>query len=877
MEDTDKSKHEELIDSSFVDEVPKILPVLPLRDTIIFPYMIFPVLVGREQSIKAANYALESSKFIFLAAQKKANVEEPAKEDIFVEGTIAKIIQILKLPNGLMKILVDGLIQGRIIQFTDKKEFFEAKVEAVLPIEEKQVEMNALLRQMTTLFKEYVKINRSIPSEAITAYDNIDEPDRKLFYVAANIAQSIEVKQKILQKFSLKEQLYEVIRILNSEIDILKVEKEIENKVQENIARTQRKFIIQEQIRILQDELGEEEDTSPEFTRMKALIKKAKLPKHAEEKANEELGKLKKTPPMSPESTVIRNYLEWLIDVPWSKTTKDNLDIKYVRQILDEDHFGLEKPKERIVEHMAVLNLVKSLKGQILCLVGPPGVGKTSLGKSIARAIGRNFVRISLGGVRDEAEIRGHRRTYIGSMPGKILQSMKKAGTVNPVILLDEIDKMSMDFRGDPSSALLEVLDPEQNHTFNDHYLDVDYDLSQVMFITTANVRYNIPLPLQDRMEIIELPGYLEHEKVEIAKRHIIPKQKKLHGLSDQKVEFEDDAVRSVINEYTREAGVRNLERELATICRKTTKEIVLNQSKNGTKKHNKKEYIINADKVHEYLGVQKFRRQKAGQAPVVGTVTGLAWTSVGGEILNVEASVMNGAERLLLTGQLGDVMKESAMAALSYIRSNAKTLGLNQDFYKGKEIHIHLPEGAIPKDGPSAGITMTMAMYSAFSGNPARSDVAMTGEVTLRGNILPIGGLNEKLLAAQRSGIKTVLIPKENEKDLLEILPEVKEGLTIVSVEKITDAIPYVFDVKTKKASRKVTAKKTAAKKSSAAKVPAAKVPAAKLSAVKASKPKASAAKASARQNAQAKKPAAKKTAAVPAAKKSKSGSRKR
>lgn len=784
--------------STLLNDMPKILPVLPLRDTIIFPYMIFPVLVGREQSIKAANFALENSKYIFLAVQKKANVEEPARDDIFREGTIAKIIQILKLPNGLLKILVDGLIQGKITDFTDNSEFFEAEVEIVLPEEENKVELNALLRQMTSLFKEYVKINRTIPSEALSAYENIDEPDRKLFYVAANIVQSIDVKQSILQKFSLKDQLYEIIRLLNSEIDILKVEKEIENKVQENIAKTQRKFIIQEQIRILQDELGEDEEISPEFNRIKSLIKKARLPKHAADKANEELQKLRKTPPMSPESTVIRSYLEWLVDVPWYKSTKDNLDIKYARQILDEDHFGLDKPKDRIVEHMAVLNLVKQMKGQILCLVGPPGVGKTSLGKSIARAIGRNFVRISLGGVRDEAEIRGHRRTYIGSMPGKIIQSMKKAGTVNPVILLDEIDKMSMDFRGDPSAAMLEVLDPEQNHTFNDHYLDIDYDLSQVMFITTANVKYNIPLPLQDRMEIIELPGYLEHEKMEIAKRHILPKQMRLHGLEDKNVKFSDEAIRRVIADYTREAGVRNLERELATLCRKTAREIVTAQAVNGTRgKKAKKSYSIDEEKVTRYLGVARFRRQKANEAPVVGTITGLAWTSVGGEILQVEATVMNGTEKLILTGQLGDVMKESAMAALSYIRSNAGKLGLKPDFYKGREVHIHLPEGAIPKDGPSAGITMTMAMYSAFSGKAAKSNVAMTGEVTLRGKVLPIGGLNEKLLAAQRSGIKTVLIPVENEKDLTEIQSEVKEGLEIIPVSSITEAMPYVFEMK--------------------------------------------------------------------------------
>lgn len=783
------------IDESVIDDIPEIIPVLPLRDNVIFPYMIFPVLVGREQSIRAANYALENSKFIFLSAQKKSSVEEPTEDDIYQEGTVAKIVQILRLPNGLMKILVDGLIQGKISEFTNDNDFFEAKVESILPPKEDARELNALIRKMTTLFKEYSKVNKNIPTEAVNAYENISEPDRKLFYVAANINQSIEVKQQILQKFTLKEQLYEIIRILNSEIDILNVEKEIESKVQENIAKTQRKFIIQEQIRILQEELGEDEDPSNEFSKIRDKIKKAQMPKKIEDKALEELTKLKKTSPSSPESTVIRNYLDWLAEIPWKKKTKDNLKIDNVRNILDEDHYGLEKPKDRILEHIAVLNLVKSMKGQILCFVGPPGVGKTSLGKSIARALGRKFDRISLGGIRDEAEIRGHRRTYIGSMPGKIIQSIKKAGTVNPVILLDEVDKMSMDFRGDPSSAMLEVLDPEQNHTFMDHYLDTEYDLSNVLFITTANVRYNIPLPLQDRMEIIELPGYLEFEKTEIAKRHIIPKQMTSHGLEKFNVEFQEEAIRKIITQYTREAGVRNLEREINSILRKTAKDLI---SKNGTNGKNKKtsdsKYIIDEKKIEEFLKVPRFKYKKAKSKGEVGSVTGLAWTSVGGDLLNVEATVMNGAQKLTLTGQIGNVMKESASAALSYLRSNAKEFGLNPNFQKNKEIHLHLPEGAIPKDGPSAGITLTMSMYSAFKCKAPRANVAMTGEITLRGKVLPVGGLNEKLLAAQRGGIKTVLIPKENEKDLVEIKDDVKKGLKIVPVESIKQAMPYVF-----------------------------------------------------------------------------------
>ena len=801
-------------EGSIVDNIPDTLPVLPLRDIVIFPYMIFPVLVGREQSIRAANYATENTKYIFLSTQKKSNIEDPSTDDIYRDGTIAKIVQILKLPNGLIKIIVDGLIQAKIVVFTNRKEFFEGKIEIVLPELVRDHEMNAMERQMSQLFKQYIKISRNIPAETLSAFENIVEPDRKLFYVAANVNQLIDVKQTILQKYTLKDQFYEVIKILNSEIDILKIEKEIDNKVQENIAKTQRKFIIQEQIKILQEELGEDEDGSPEFSKMRQQIKKAKMTKEAENKALDELAKLKKTPPMSPESTVIRNYLDWLLEVPWSTKTKDNLGIKHVQKILDEDHFGLEKPKERIIEHIAVLNLVKQIRGQILCFVGPPGVGKTSLGKSIARALGRKFIRISLGGVRDEAEIRGHRRTYIGSMPGKIIQSMKKAGTINPVILLDEIDKMSVDFRGDPSAAMLEVLDPEQNHTFNDHYLEVDYDLKQVMFITTANVRYNIPLPLQDRMEIIELPGYLEYDKIEIAKAHLIPKQLKAHGLSDKKIEFQDAAIRKLIREYTREAGVRNLERELASICRKIARDIVLKDSSNGKKK-TKKKYIIDEEIVEKYLKNPKFRESHHEKAQRIGSVTGLAWTSVGGDLLNVEVTIMTGTGKLSLTGQIGNVMKESAQAALSYLRSSAKRLGLNTDFFKGKEIHIHVPEGAIPKDGPSAGITMAMAMYSAISGRPASNNVAMTGEITLTGSILPIGGLNEKLLAAKRNDIKTVLIPKKNEIDLNEIPDKVKDGIKIITVEKVDDAIPYIFaSLKAQKNNAKIKKKTSKSKR---------------------------------------------------------------
>lgn len=774
------------------DAVPKLLPVLPLRDVVVFPYMIFPVLVGRESSLRAVNEALERDKFIFLAAQKNSITEEPGREDIFAEGTVAKIIQILKLPNGLMKILVDGIMQASVKHFLDNQKFLEAEIEVHIEQIAVDSELDALLRHTSSLFAEYVHLNRNVPSEVLVAFENTRDPRRKLFYIASNILQSVEVKQKVLQLTTAREQLHELIRILNSENDILKIEKEIDTKVHDSIAKSQRKYFIQEQMRILQDELGDEE-SSPELIKLRDEIKKAKMPPAVEEKAMEEFNKLKKTPSLSPESSVIRGYIDWMVSVPWSKRTKDNLSVEHVRQILDEDHFGLEKPKERILEHIAVLNLVKEMKGQILCFVGPPGVGKTSLAKSIARALGRNFVRISLGGVRDEAEIRGHRRTYIGALPGKIIQSMKRAGVINPLILLDEVDKMSMDFRGDPSSAMLEVLDPEQNVAFNDHYLDVDYDLSHVMFITTANVRFSIPLPLQDRMEIIELPGYLQHDKREIARRHIIPKQLEEHGLAGKNIEITDAAIDKIILEYTRESGVRNLEREIASVCRKVAKEIVIGKQMNGKQKA-KAHLLVGPEKVEEYLGVPRFRNRQRAQKNRVGSVTGLAWTSVGGEMLNIDVTVMKGQEKLTLTGQLGDVMKESAHAALSYLRSNAKKLGLNATFFKGKEIHIHLPEGAIPKDGPSAGISMAMAMYSAISGKPARSDVAMTGEITLRGEVLGIGGLNEKLLAAQRSGIKEVLIPRENVKDLPEIPARVKEGLKITSVENVEEALGYVF-----------------------------------------------------------------------------------
>ncbi|MCK6612619.1 MAG: endopeptidase La [Ignavibacteriaceae bacterium] len=790
-------------------EIPRVMPVLPLRDMVIFPFMIYPVLVGREQSITAANHAMEAGKILFLTTQIRSSVENPTKEDLYLEGTIARIQQMVRLPNGLMKVLVDGLVQGKIVSFTERKEFFEATVDFLLPGVTNTNEIDALVRQSTTLFKEYLKLSKTGNQDLAASIDLIDDPQKKLFFIAANITQSIENKQRLLSIYSLREQYFELIKMLNTEIDILKIEIEIDGKVQENIAKTQRKFIISEQIKILQDELGEDEDSSPEVMKLREAIKEAGMPQVAFDKATEELNKLKKIPPLSPEYTVIRNYLDVLISLPWSKKSEDRLDIHNVMKVLNEDHYGLDKPKERIAEHIAVLNMVKKMRGQILCLVGPPGVGKTSLGRSIARALGREFVRISLGGVRDEAEIRGHRRTYIGSMPGKIIMAMKRAGTVNPVILLDEIDKLTSDFRGDPASAMLEVLDPEQNHTFQDHYLEVDYDLSNVMFITTANVRYTIPLPLQDRMEIIELSSYLEMDKLEIAKRHIIPKQVENHGLVDYHVSFKDDAILSVINNYTREAGVRNLEREIASVLRKTAKNILEKNGGKEKKSRKPKQFVIDSKKVAEFLGIPKYKQQKHATASKVGSVTGLAWTSVGGDILSVDVSIMPGAEKLTLTGQLGEVMRESAHAALSYIRSNAALFGIEDEYFKGKEIHIHLPAGAIPKDGPSAGITLTIAMLSAITGKPVAGDIAMTGEITLRGEVFPIGGLNEKLLAARKNGIKKVLIPKENQIDLQEIPKPILEGLIITPVSTIPQAVSETLSEITMNLKKKPAGKK--------------------------------------------------------------------
>jgi ATP-dependent Lon protease len=830
------SKKEDLLSAFETEEktlsnIPKKLSVLPLKDVVIFPYMIFPVLIGRNSSLKSVAEAMERDKYMFVTAQKDPYVEEPKFEDLYDYGTIVRILQVLRLPNNLLKVLVEGMAQGKIKRRYSKKEYLEAEIERLnFQEDDSDNEFDALSQKAGLLFTEYVKREPGIPHDMIIAYDGIIDNVQKLYFGAANVRSKIENKQKILNKFTLKEQYFEFITILSSEIELQRLEEEISKKVNEAIQKSQRKYFIQEQIRALQHEMGDDEDALPELTLIREMIQKANLPEQAKAKANEEFERLRKTPTLSPEFSVNRNYIEWLTQLPWVQTTEDIFDIKHVKQILDDDHFDLEKPKERILEFIAVLNIAGKLKRQILCFVGPPGVGKTSLGKSIARAMGRKFIRFSLGGVRDEAEIRGHRRTYIGALPGKIIQSMKKAGTINPVILLDEIDKMSMDFRGDPSSALLEVLDPEQNFAFNDHYLEVDYDLSNVLFITTANVRYDIPLPLLDRMEIIELNSYIDPEKLQIAKKHIVPKLKEEYGLNNLQIDFTDEAILKMIREYTRESGVRNLEREIASIFRKLSKEIVEDyftklSEKNieikglETGKNNdeiidekfklqllcnspefnnqlaKRIFKIDEERIEHYLKSPRFKDKKEKLEDKVGVVTGLAWTSVGGDTLPIEVTIMPGTEKLTLTGKLGDVMKESAMAAFSFLRSNYETLKLKENFAKNKEIHIHVPEGAIQKDGPSAGITMGIALLSAASGKAVKGDVAMTGEITLRGNILPIGGLKEKLLAAKRYGIKTVIIPDENLRDLVDISDDVKSGLEIRPVKHFFEALPIVFN----------------------------------------------------------------------------------
>ena len=758
-------------------------PVLPLRDIVVFPHMIVPLFVGREKSIKALEEVMRSDTFILLATQKNASDDDPATDSIFEIGTLATVLQLLKLPDGTVKVLVEGVQRAKALRYTDRSEYFEADAVVLDDALGERVEAEALARSVVTEFEGYVKLNKKVSPEVVGVVQQIEDYAKLADTVASHLAVKIPDKQTILETTSVPERLEKVLGLMESEISVLQVEKRIRTRVKRQMEKTQREYYLNEQMKAIQKELGDEEGKD-ELAELEDKIKKTKLSKEAREKATHELKKLRQMSPMSAEATVVRNYLDWLLSIPWNKKTKVKKDLKLAQEVLDSDHYGLDKVKERIVEYLAVQQRTNKLTGPILCLVGPPGVGKTSLGKSIAKATGREFVRVSLGGVRDEAEIRGHRRTYIGSMPGKIIQSMRKAKSSNPLFLLDEIDKMGADFRGDPSSALLEVLDPEQNHTFNDHYLEVDYDLSSVMFVTTANT-LNIPPPLMDRMEIIRIAGYTEPEKVEIARKHLIPHAISKHGLNSKEWAIDDEALQTVIRRYTREAGVRNLERELSTLIRKAVKDLVITK---------KKSVKVTDKDLGDYLGVPKYRYGEVEEMDQIGVVTGLAWTDVGGELLTIEAAMMPGKGKMTVTGNLRDVMKESISAAASYVRSRAIAFGIQPPLFDRRDIHVHVPEGATPKDGPSAGVAMVTAIVSVMSGISVRRDVAMTGEITLRGRVLPIGGLKEKLLAALRGGIKTVLIPEENAKDLVEIPDSVKSGLEIIPVSRMDEVLTHAL-----------------------------------------------------------------------------------
>ena len=762
----------------------KIYPILPLRDIVVFPYMIVPLFVGREKSVKALEQVMNSEKKILLVAQKDASLDEPGAEDLYLMGTLANVLQLLKLPDGTVKVLVEGVQRIKINEFLATEEFFEAKTDEVSLVREDGDELEALSRSVIDKFAQYVKLNKKIPTEVSDTVKEIEDENKLSDVVASHLSLKISDKQQLLENESVTSRLEKIYTVMEGEIGVMQVEKKIRRRVKGQMEKTQKEYYLNEQLKAIQNELGEAEDGKDEISELEAKIKKTKLSKEGKEKANSELKKLRSMSPMSAEAAVVRNYLEWLLSIPWSKKRAVRNDISAAEKILNEDHYGLGKVKERILEFLAVQTRTKKNKGPILCLVGPPGVGKTSLGKSIARATGREYVRFSVGGVRDEAEIRGHRRTYIGSMPGKVIQSMKKAGSSNPMFLLDEIDKMGSDFRGDPSSALLEVLDPEQNNTFNDHYLEIDYDLSDVMFITTANT-LNMPGPLLDRMEIIRLSGYTEDEKAEIAKRHLIAKQVKGHGLKDDEWSISNAALHDLIRYYTREAGVRSLEREIANLIRKATKQIVMGK----TKKVN-----VTVKNLEKFAGIKKYRFGEVDDQDMVGITTGLAWTEVGGVILSIEAIVSRGKGKVTITGKLGDVMQESIKAALSYVRSKAPEFGIQPNTFEEKDIHIHVPEGATPKDGPSAGVAMITSLVSVLTGIPVRYDVAMTGEISLRGKVMPIGGLKEKLLAAHRSGVKKVLIPIENEKDLVEIPDNVKKGLEIIPMTKVDQVLEHAL-----------------------------------------------------------------------------------
>ena len=781
-----------------------VLPLVPLRDIVVFPFMVIPLFVGREKSVRALEKAMAEQKSVFLSAQRHANINDPKPSDIYETGTFANILQILKLTDGTMKVLVEGMQRGRIIGFEDTSDYYEVEVARIDENVQATPELKALMRSIEGQFEQYAKLNQKIPLESITAISNITEPHRFADTIASYMVFQVGEKQDMLDTFSPEDRLNKIITSLKSEMEILKIEKRVHGRVRKQMERSQKEFYLNEQMKAIQKELGKRDEFKSDFDELAAKIKKSKMPKEVNEKAGKELRRLEGMQPMSAEATVVRNYIDWLVDLPWKAGPgSDKVNLKQAQKILDDDHYGLEKVKERIVEHLAVMKLVKNMKGPILCLVGPPGVGKTSLGKSVARATGRKFVRISLGGVRDEAEIRGHRRTYIGAMPGKIVQGMKKAGTLNPVFLLDEVDKMSMDFRGDPSSALLEVLDPEQNKNFNDHFLEVDYDLSQVLFICTANVLHTIPQPLQDRMEIIRLAGYTEEEKLSIATKFLVPKKLKEHGLTTRNLKIGKTILQAVIQGYTREAGVRSLEREIGALCRKAAMQVV--------EKGKKTSIDLKPAGLNKYLGIPKFSKDVERKESEVGVATGLAWTEFGGELLNIEVITTPGTGKVALTGKLGDVMKESAQAALSYVRQRSAELGLPKNFYQKVDLHLHIPEGAIPKDGPSAGITIAVAIISALTGNPVRRDVTMTGEVTLTGKVLPIGGLKEKALAAHRVKIANIIIPKDNEKDVPEIPENVRKKINFIAVESMDEVIKHSFKKKFSLKKTKKAASKTA------------------------------------------------------------------
>ena len=778
-------EEEKMSDSVNVNE--KVLPLLPLRDVVIYPYMLAPLFVGREKSIKALEEAAKGNKEIFLSAQKDAKVNEPGNEDMYRIGTVGTIVQMLRLPDGTVKVLVEGKKRASITGFVPQKDMFVVEVKEIEEPSGESVEVEALMRSATKLFEDYVKLNTKIPSETLVTFMSIDEPGKLGDTIASHLNMKLSDKQEILEVIHPLERLEKLCEKMQSELEILQMEKRIGKRVKKQMEKAQREYYLNEQMKAIQKELGTGDDLKSEIDEFEEKLKEKELPEDVEQRVKREINKLRLMSSMSAEATVVRNYIDWLLDLPWTKEkTEDRLDLKEAAEILDEDHYGLEKPKERILEYLAVRILAEKLKGPIICFVGPPGVGKTSLAKSIARAMGRKFVRTSLGGVRDEAEIRGHRRTYIGALPGKIIQGMKKAGTVNPVFLLDEIDKLGMDFRGDPASALLEALDPEQNSNFNDHYIEADYDLSKVMFIMTANVLHTIPWALQDRMEIIRLPGYTEQEKLQIAREFLIGKQMENHGLKDYNVSIKNEALQQIIRRYTKESGVRNLEREIASLCRKVAREIVEKKKTKGVS--------ITAKSVGKYLGTPKYEYGEIEQTDQVGAATGLAWTELGGELLTIEVSIVPGKGNFTVTGKLGEVMQESARAAMSYVRSRAQRLGLERLFYQNVDIHIHVPEGATPKDGPSAGIAIASAITSAITRKPINREIAMTGEITLRGRVLSIGGLKEKILAAHRGRVKEVLIPVDNKKDIEDIPENIRKEVKVTTVEHMDEVIEKVI-----------------------------------------------------------------------------------